>query len=114
MTDTVKPPDLKRIVLEPGRTGQNWKILKTIERLRFPIGRSRAWTAARLIESSQIFQDALIVPDSDMEQLALQLCIVREQKVDKVEREPGPFKLPDTDAWSDTMTAHKRMLRKVR
>ena len=114
MTDTAKQPDLKRIVLEPGKTGLNWKILRAIDRLRYPIGRSRAWTAARLIENSQIFQDALIVPDTAIGQLSLQLCLVPEQKVDKVVREPGVIKMPDPDAMSDSMLAHDRMCQRVR
>ena len=89
-------------------------MLKAIDKLRNPIGRSRAWTAARLIENSQIFQDALIVPDTAIAELSLQLCIVPEQKVDKVVRDCGVLKMSELDPMSDSMLAHSRMCDRVR
>ena len=114
MTNTAKQPDLKRAVIEAGANGYNVDLLETIDRLRQPIGRSRAWVASRLVEDSRIYQDALGASDEDIQKLSLEVCVVRKQKVDKVLRDGGPLKLSELDPMSDIRTAHDRMTAKVR
>ena len=113
MSDTAKqkPP---RAVIETGQNGYNVELLRTIDKLRHPIRRSRAWVASRLVEDSQIYQEALTVPVASMVQLSLQLCTVRKQKVDKVPRDGGVLKMSELDPMSDIREAHDRMTARVR